>query len=67
MKLMKTISTLIVSVLIGVLSVLHCFALDTQISVTTGDNNRILVIVLGAVMAVAVITIIILSITKKKK
>ncbi len=66
-QLIKTISTLTLSAVLGILSVLQCFALDGKTAVTTGDVNRTLVIVLGAVMAVAVILIIILSITKKKK
>ena len=64
-KLSKLISAVSLSVMTALLTMVHCFALDTT-SVITGDINRTLVVVLGIVMAVAVITIIVLSLTKKK-
>ena len=64
-KLSKLISAVSLSVITALLTVVHCLALDTT-TAATGDINRTLVVVLGIVMAVAVVIIIVLSLTKKK-
>ncbi len=66
-QLKKIVSTLTSFSVFGMLSALQCFALGENTVTATGDSNRVLVMVLGGVMAVAVILIIVLSITKKKK
>lgn len=61
---MKKLIAMFMMIIMLLSTTINCFAFENGVS-NTGDNSTFLIIVLGAIMLVAIIAIIIMSVIKK--